>query len=116
MIHHPLRFAMALYLLSGWIYYLVSRLHCPTYVDDFVIILFLAWIFYEDFVCVQEYGNVRVVVYVNILSVPVPFLIYCLLSRYCYNFVTFVYHNFIAITYLIFYIALGVYFNVKMFR
>jgi len=108
MIHHPLRFVMALYLLFGWVYYLVLHAHCPIYVIDFVLALFPAWIFYENFACFYEYGNVRGILFVNILSFPVPFFVYYTLSRGCYYFLT--------LAYLIFYIALGVYINVKMFH
>jgi len=108
MIHHPLRFVMALYPLFGWIYYLVLHAHCPIYVIDFVLVLFPAWIFYENFFCFYEYHNVRGILFVNLISFPVPFFVYYTLSRGHYYFLT--------LAYLIFYVSLGVYINVKMFR
>jgi len=74
----------------------------------FTLILFPAWIFYESFVYVFEYLDAFDVLYINILSFPVPFSVYYTLS--------FGHYFYITLAYLIFYIALGVYINVKMFR
>jgi len=108
MIHHPLRFAMALYLLFGWIYYLVIHAHCPVYVVYFVLILFPIWIFYEDFADFCEYSNLRDILFINIISLPVPFFVFYTLS--------FGHYYYLTLAYLIFYISLGLYINFKMFR
>jgi len=108
MIHHPLRFVMALYLLFGWIYYLVLHAHSSIGVIVFTLILFPAWIFYEDFVYIFEYHEAIDVLLINIISFPVPFSVYYTLS--------FSHYFYITLAYLILYIALGVYINVKMFR
>jgi len=108
MIHHPLRFIMALYPLYGWIYYLVLHAHSPFYMVLFTLILFPAWIFYEGFVYIYEYHNVVDVLSINIVSFPVPFSVYYTLSLGHYFYFT--------LAYLIFYIALGLYINIKMFR
>jgi len=50
---------MALYLLYGWIYYLVIHARCPVYIVYFTLILFPIWIFYENFADFCEYSNLR---------------------------------------------------------
>lgn len=107
-VHHPLRFVMALYPLYGWIYFLVLKAHCPVYVVYFTLFLFPIWIFYENLASFHEYHDVHTILFVNSISLPVPFFIFYTLSLSQYFYLT--------LAYLIFYIALGVYFNVKMFR
>jgi len=104
MIHHPLRFVMALYLLFGWVYYLVVHTHFPVY----SLILFPIWIFYEDFVYFCEYSNLRDILFINFLSLPVPFFVFYTLSFGRYYYFT--------LAYLVFYISLGLYINFKTLR
>ena len=108
MIHHPLRFVMALYLLFGWVYFLSVHARCPVYETYFVLILFPIWIFYEDFVYFFEYSNLRDILFINFISLPVPFFVFYTLS--------FGHYYYFTLAYLIFYISLGLYINFKMFR
>ncbi|AOS58423.1 conserved lipothrixviral protein [Sulfolobus islandicus filamentous virus 2] len=107
-IHHPLRFVMALYLFYGWIYFLVLKAHCPVYFVYFTLFLFPAWILYEDFIYLREYYDVSAILFINIISLPVPFFVFYTLSLDKYFYLT--------LAYLVSYISLGVYFNAKMFR
>jgi len=108
MIHHPLRFVMALYLLFGWIYFLTIHAHCSVYEFYFEFILFPVWIFYENIVYFYEYHNFHDILFINIISIPVPFSVFYMLS--------FSHYFYLALVYLIFYISLGLYINIKMFR
>jgi hypothetical protein len=108
MIHHELRFAMALYLLFGWIYFLSIHAHCSVYEIYFLFILFPAWIFYEDFVFFYKYSNLRDILFINIISLPIPYFIFYTLS--------FEHYYYFTLAYLIFYISLGFYINYRAFR
>jgi len=65
-IRHTLRFVIALYLLYGWVYYLVVHAHVSVYMYYFALFFFPLWILYEDIFDYLEFRDALTNLVINL--------------------------------------------------
>jgi len=110
-VRHTLRFAIALYLLYGWIYYLSVHAHVSLYMYYFTLFFFPLWILYEDVIDYLEFHDTLTNIVINLFSLPVPYFFYYTLSHYTYYYLTFVY----VFLYVLFGVIINIY-SVRVLR
>jgi hypothetical protein len=115
-VHHPLRFLLGLYPMSGWIIGLLVYDNFPSWYIEVSEVLLGLWILYESIVDYIEYGDIVLDIVVNFISFVAGLSVYYLITNGFPVIIKFGIIYDVVYLYIVFFIIVSVVLNVVMFR
>lgn len=114
--HHPLRFLLGLYPLTGWIIGTLMYVNFPLWYIVTSLTLLIVWMIYESVIDYVEYGNLGLNVIVNVIGLTCGLVIYYLIINGFPIIIHFGIIYDIMYLFLVIYVVFGIVLNISLIR